>query len=108
MAENTGRKPSNVLRGIVVTLMGLTVVFTLLGGAGTALIVCATTTLTTSMWAGPTHMSPAGYNWVDVLQVPLGAAGWAMMLAGTALLFVPFYRSPRHGWLYNTLRSPPR
>lgn len=73
--------------------------------AGTALIVCATITLTTPIWVGPTHMSPTGYNWVNVLQVPLATAGWAMMLAGTALLFVSLVRSPRCGWQRKMLPS---
>jgi hypothetical protein len=76
--------------------------------AGTALVVCAIITLTTSLWAGPTHISPTGYNWVHVLQVPLGAAGWVMILAGIALLLLPWLRSSRRGWLRSPLRSSSR
>jgi hypothetical protein len=75
--------------------------------AVTALVVCAAITLTNSLWAGPTHTSPTGYNWVHVLQVPLGIAGWVVMLAGTALL-LPWLRSSKHGWLCSTLRSSSR
>ena len=76
--------------------------------AGTALVVCAVITLTTSIWAGPTHTSPTGYNWVHVLQVPLGMAGWVMMLAGATLLLLPWLRSSRRGWLRSTLGSSSR
>lgn len=54
--------------------------------AGTALIVCGTITLTTPLWAGPTHLSPMGDNWVNVLQTPLMVSGSGMLLAGGALL----------------------
>ena len=55
---------------------------------GTALIVCAIITLTTPLWAGPTHLSPMGENWVRVLQTPLMVGGWAMLLAGGASLLI--------------------
>lgn len=53
--------------------------------AGTALLVCGLITLATPIWAGPTHMSPAGSNWVNALQASLMVSGWAMMLAGIIL-----------------------
>lgn len=54
--------------------------------AGTALIVCGIVTLTTPLWAGPTHLSPMGDNWVSVLQTPLTVSGSGMLLAGVVLL----------------------
>jgi len=54
--------------------------------AGTALIVSGTITLTTPLWAGPTHLSPMGDNWVNVLQAPLMVSGSGMLLAGMVLL----------------------
>ena len=54
--------------------------------AGTALIVCGIITLTTPLWAGPTHLSPMGDNWVNVLQMPLTVSGSGMLLAGVVLL----------------------
>ena len=54
--------------------------------AGTALIVCGIITLTTPLWAGPTHLSPMGENWVSVLQPPLIVSGSGMLLAGVVLL----------------------
>ncbi len=54
--------------------------------AGTALAICGMITLTTPLWAGPTHLSPVGENWVSVLQAPLVASGSGMLLAGLVLL----------------------
>lgn len=42
-------------------------------------------TLTTSIWAGPSHTFD-GYNLVNVLQLPLWIGGGAMVLAGLGLL----------------------
>ncbi len=53
--------------------------------AGTALIVCSIITLTTPLWAGPTHLSSMGESWIDVLQMPLVVGGWIMLLAGGVL-----------------------
>gem|GEM_PF-389910 len=61
--------------------------------AGTALVVCGIITLATPVWAGPTHMSSAGSNWVNALQVPLTVSGWGMMLAGILLLIVALGQS---------------
>lgn len=57
---------------------------------GAAAIVCGMITLTTPLWAGPTHMF-AGQNWVDLLIAPL-------MLAGTALLALGVSRLGRLAW----------
>lgn len=54
--------------------------------AGTALAVCGIIVLTTPLWAGPTHLSPLGENWIRVLQMPLLLSGLGMLLAGLALL----------------------
>ncbi len=56
--------------------------------AGTALAVCGIITLATPVWAGPTHMSSTGSNWVNVLLVPLAVGGLGMVLAGIMLLLV--------------------
>ena len=53
--------------------------------AGTALIVCGIITLTTPLWAGPTHLSPMGDNWVSALQTPLTVSGSGMLLADVVL-----------------------
>lgn len=53
--------------------------------AGTVLIVCGAITLTTPLWAGPTHLSPLGANWVNVLLVPLLVSGSGMLLVGLIL-----------------------
>lgn len=53
--------------------------------AGLALLASGLLTLTTSLWAGPSHV-PQGYNWVDVLRVPLTLGGGALTLSGGALL----------------------
>lgn len=49
---------------------------------GAALIVCGIVTLTTYIWAGPTH--PAA--WIDVLRGPLMVGGGALLLCGAGLL----------------------
>jgi hypothetical protein len=56
--------------------------------AGLTLFLGGVLTLTTSMWAGPTHMLH-GANLVHVLQGPLTIAGSAMTLGGIALLVRP-------------------
>jgi hypothetical protein len=53
--------------------------------AGTAMVVCGIITLTTPLWAGPTHLSPTGENWVNVLHLPLMAGGETLLLAGAAV-----------------------
>lgn len=64
--------------------------------AGTVLIVCGIVTLTTPIWAGPTHLSASGSNWVYVLHLPLQVGGWGMVLAGIVLLFAASGRFPMH------------
>ena len=56
--------------------------------AGLAMSVCGLAVVATPMWAGPTHTS-AGYNWVNVLLVPLIVGGVVLMLAGISLLVFP-------------------
>jgi hypothetical protein len=63
--------------------------------AGTALIVSAAVTLTTPLWAGPTHMPSGGENWVAVLQTPLMVGGAMMLLAGAVLLLAALTRAHR-------------
>lgn len=57
---------------------------------GAAAIVCGLITLTTPLWAGPTHLFE-GQNWVDLLIAPL-------LLAGTALLALGVSRVGRLAW----------
>lgn len=52
---------------------------------GAAAIVCGLITLTTPLWAGPTHMF-AGQNWVDLLTAPLLLAGGALLAMGVSRL----------------------
>jgi hypothetical protein len=73
--------------------------------ASTALIVCSIITLTTPVWAGPTHVSAGGHNWVDVLQVPLAVGGWGMILAGTVLLIAALGWPGKGLKLQNPLRA---
>lgn len=72
-----------------------------LGGASVApaLIVCSAITLTTPLWAGPSHVSSSGSNWVDSLQVPLQAGGWGMMLGGIVALLAALDLLPRRSEL---------
>ena len=56
--------------------------------AGLAMSVCGLAVVATPMWAGPTH-TLAGYNWVNVLLVPLIVGGVVLMLAGISLLVFP-------------------
>ena len=56
--------------------------------AGLAMSVCGLAVVATPMWAGPTHTF-AGYNWVNVLLVPLIMGGVVLMLAGISLLVFP-------------------
>jgi len=52
---------------------------------GLAAFVAGVITITTPLWAGPSHMLD-GYNLVNVLQVPLTLGGWGLVLAGLSLL----------------------
>jgi hypothetical protein len=45
--------------------------------------------LTTPFWAGPSHMLN-GYNLVDVIELPLQLAGWAMTMEGGLLVVRQF------------------
>ena len=59
------------------------------GGAvvgGMALFACGLVTFMTPYWAGLTHTTAGGANWVDVLEVPLSAAGGGVTLLGLALI----------------------
>ncbi len=55
--------------------------------AGLALLLGGVLTLTTPIWAGPTHTID-GYNLVNVLQLPLMVGGGGMVLAGATLLIL--------------------
>lgn len=59
---------------------------------GTVLMVCGVVTLTTPLWAGPTHLT----TWLDVFRTQLIIGGWGMILAGTGLLLTA-------GWRVRTL-----
>lgn len=48
---------------------------------GLAAIVAGIAMLTTPLWAAPTHLLD-GYQWVNVLRMPLLAAGGGLMLGG--------------------------
>lgn len=63
--------------------------------AGTALVVCGIVTLTVPLWAGPTHLSPSGVNWVDVLHLPLILSGSGMIVAGVMLLIAAVWQVQR-------------
>ncbi|HEY83678.1 MAG TPA: hypothetical protein G4N96_00995 [Chloroflexi bacterium] len=61
--------------------------------AGLALILGGALTLTTAIWAGPSH-TINGYNLVNELQLPLLTGGGAMALSGMALLLLSRVRIP--------------
>jgi len=52
---------------------------------GLSMLVAGVATLTTPIWAGPSHMLD-GYNLVYVLDAPLLIGGWSMTLVGVGLL----------------------
>jgi hypothetical protein len=52
---------------------------------GIAAIVAGLITLTTPIWAGPTHMFE-GVNWVNLLLAPLMLAGGALLVIGVTRL----------------------
>ena len=54
-------------------------------GGGLALILCGGITLTTPLWAAPTHLVD-GYNTANVLFWPLTVGGLLLLAAGAALL----------------------
>ncbi len=54
-------------------------------GAGSALIVIGTATLTVQTWAGPTHLIN-GINYADVWHTQLAIAGWVAVLLGVGIL----------------------
>lgn len=60
---------------------------------GLAAFVAGVITITTPLWAGPSHMLD-GYNLVNVLQVPLTLGGWGLVLAGLGLLVLPALSMP--------------
>jgi hypothetical protein len=43
-------------------------------------------TLTTPLWAGPTHIGPDGAQWVNAIRAPLLLGGTLLMLVGISLL----------------------
>lgn len=52
---------------------------------GLAAIVAGVAMLTTPLWAGPTHLLD-GYQWVNVLRMPLLVAGGALLLGGLIIV----------------------
>lgn len=52
---------------------------------GLASIVAGIVMLTTPLWVGPTHFLD-GYQWVNVLRMPLIVAGGALLLGGLGLI----------------------
>jgi len=58
---------------------------------GAALCLCGAITLTTPLWAGPTHMVD-GFNTVEVLGWQLLVLGSAQLLGGIGLLIAPLVR----------------
>jgi hypothetical protein len=56
--------------------------------AGLTACVMGVLTITTPLWAGPTHTFD-GYNFVNVLQWPLLLGGLAMIVAGLVALGLP-------------------
>jgi hypothetical protein len=59
--------------------------------AAMALVLAGLTLATTPAWVQATHII-GGYNWADILRVPLLAAGAGLALAGAALLAAPMLR----------------
>ncbi len=59
--------------------------------AGVATFIAGLLTLSTPMWAGPTH-TYMGQNWVYVLGAPLNIAGSLMVLGGLAWLLKALLR----------------
>jgi hypothetical protein len=55
--------------------------------AGLAAFWGGLVTLTTPLWAGPTHIGPDNNQWVNVLRTPLLAGGALLTAAGIALLW---------------------
>ena len=53
---------------------------------GAALVLGGLLTLTTPLWAAPTHIL-GGFNYAGIINLPLAAAGLAMILGGSALLW---------------------
>jgi hypothetical protein len=62
---------------------------------GAAFVACGLVTLTTPVWAGFSHMSSAGENWVELLGAPLRIGGWAMVGVGLVGLLVAVVNSVR-------------
>ena len=50
--------------------------------SGTILIVCGIVILATRFWVGFTHTTPAGNNWIDIMELPLRVCGWGLVLTG--------------------------
>jgi hypothetical protein len=62
---------------------------------GAAFIVCGIVTLTTPVWAGFSHVSSSGENWVEVLGAPLRIGGWAMAGVGAMCLLAAVVSSKK-------------
>lgn len=58
---------------------------------GAALVLGGLLTLTTPLWAAPTHIL-GGFNYAGIINLPLAAAGLAMIVGGGALLWRAKYR----------------
>ena len=62
---------------------------------GAAFVACGFVTLTTPVWAGFSHVSSSGENFVEVLGAPLRIGGWAMVGVGAVCLLAAVVRSAR-------------
>ncbi len=62
--------------------------------AGLSLLMVGLTTLTTPLWAGPSHMLD-GYNLTLVLELPLLLGGWTMTVLGLGFLGVGYWQMSR-------------
>ena len=58
---------------------------------GAALVLGGLLTLTTPLWAAPTHIL-GGFNYAGIINLPLAAAGLAMIFGGSTLLWKARYR----------------
>jgi hypothetical protein len=55
--------------------------------AGLAAFVGGLVSLTTPLWAGPTHIGPDGAHWVNVLRLPLLVGGALLAFGGASLVW---------------------
>ena len=63
--------------------------------AGLAAFAGGMVTLTTPLWAAPTHIGPDGANWVNALRTPLLAGGAIGMMLGVGLVWLGSHKSVR-------------